>query len=61
MPRKGIEHAIRLLSRLQGDELGKYVMVVSHAAGDEGVEYRDMLVQLGKDQNVDIRWVDHRG
>ena len=37
--RKGIEHAIELLSRLGKDA----VLVISHASGDEGYEYEEHL------------------
>lgn len=37
--RKGIEHAIELLSRLGKDA----VLVISHASGDEGYEYEERL------------------
>ena len=37
--RKGIEHAIELISRLERDA----VLVISHASGDEGYEYEERL------------------
>ena len=37
--RKGIEHSIELLSRIQKDA----VLVISHASGDEGYEYEEHL------------------
>jgi glycosyltransferase involved in cell wall biosynthesis len=40
VPRKGIEHAIVFVRQL-GDPRCK--LVVSHEAGDEGLEYRNML------------------
>jgi glycosyltransferase involved in cell wall biosynthesis len=44
VPRKGIEHAIELVRGLQlrGRDC---VLLVSHEAGDEGFEYRDLLVE----------------
>ncbi len=56
VPRKGIEHAITLASRLSGD----VKLVISHEAGDEGFEYRDMLVQMAKNEGVDLRIVADR-
>lgn len=57
VPRKGIEHSIKLLESL-GDPRMK--LVVSHAAGDEGYEYQHMLVELARDSNVDLRIIDGR-
>ena len=44
VPRKGIHHAIDLVSRLQADGR-KVCLVISHDAGDEGMDYLDSLVQ----------------
>jgi len=59
VPRKGIEHAITLASRLK--EKGEKVkLVISHDAGDEGFEYRNMLVHMAEDEGVDLRIVADR-
>lgn len=55
VPRKGIEHAIELLHRL-GDPRNR--LVVSHEAGDEGLAYRDQLVDLARKAGVDLRLLD---
>lgn len=57
VPRKGIEHAIKLLEML-GDRRCK--LVISHAAGDEGFEYVNMLQELAHESNVDMRIVSDR-
>jgi glycosyltransferase involved in cell wall biosynthesis len=57
VPRKGIEHAIKLLEML-GDQRCK--LVISHAAGDEGFEYVNMLKELAHETNVDLRIVADR-
>lgn len=57
VPRKGIEHAIKLLEML-GDRRCK--LVISHAAGDEGFEYVNMLKELAHEANVDLRIVADR-
>jgi len=57
VPRKGIEHAIKLVSML-GDS--KYKLVVSHEAGDEGMEYFQALSQLAKESDVDMRFIATR-
>ncbi len=57
VPRKGIEHAIKLLSML-GDPRCK--LVISHDAGDEGFEYQHMLEHLADDEGVDLRIIADR-
>jgi len=57
VPRKGIEHSIKLLSLL-GEPRCK--LVVSHEAGDEGSEYQDLLADLAAEENVDLRFVSDR-
>ena len=57
VPRKGIEHAIKLVSMLD-DPRAK--LVVSHDAGDEGYEYQHMLERLAEDEGVDLRIVAKR-
>jgi glycosyltransferase involved in cell wall biosynthesis len=57
VPRKGIEHAIKLVSML-GDKRCK--LVVSHPAGDEGFEYKHMLEELAREDGVDIRFICDR-
>jgi glycosyltransferase involved in cell wall biosynthesis len=57
VPRKGIEHAIKLVQML-GDP--KYKLVISHAAGDEGMEYRHMLAEMAEEENVDLRFIETR-
>lgn len=52
--RKGIEHAIELVRRLD-DPRGK--LVVSHEAGDEGFEYAEWLKEDALSQGVDIRFI----
>ncbi len=55
--RKGIEHAIELVRRLKDP---KYKLVISHHAGDEGLEYQDFLVDYAASVGVDMRIVSHR-
>lgn len=57
VPRKGIEHAIKLVQML-GDP--KYKLVISHEAGDEGMEYMNMLRDLARESNVDLRFISTR-
>ena len=57
VPRKGIEHAIKLIAGLDDP---RYKLVVTHEAGDEGFDYRHRLEELAAEENVDIRFVDDR-
>jgi len=57
IPRKGIELAIELASRLD-DPRAK--LVITHEAGDEGMGYLDSLKKLADERNVDLRAVSHR-
>ncbi|TFH15140.1 MAG: glycosyltransferase [Lentisphaerales bacterium] len=54
VPRKGIEHAIAILSRLK-DQRCK--LIVSHESGDEGGSYVHALQDMARDAKVDMRLV----
>lgn len=56
IPRKGIELAIDLLAEV-GDP--RNVLVVTHAAGDEGYDYLRVLEARARQRAVDLRMVDH--
>lgn len=57
VPRKGIEHAIKLVGMLNNP---KCKLVISHDAGDEGYEYQSMLEELAQQEGVDLRIVADR-
>ena len=57
VPRKGIEHSISLVAQLNNP---KCKLVVTHASGDEGHEYRMALVEMAERQGVDLRFVADR-
>jgi len=57
VPRKGIGHAINLVQMLHNP---KCKLLVSHEAGDEGLEYRDMLAGFAQRSGVDLRFVATR-
>ncbi len=57
VPRKGIEHSIKLVEALKNP---RAKLVISHAAGDEGYEYRTMLSELAHDSGIDLRFIDDR-
>ncbi len=50
--RKGIEHAIELVRRLNDK---RYKLVISHEAGDEGFEYQQFLMDYAASVGVDMR------
>ena len=51
--RKGIEHAIELVSRLEM----KAKLVISHASGDEGYGYENRIREYSRLMNVDTVFV----
>jgi mannosylglucosylglycerate synthase len=57
VPRKGIEHAIKLVQLLDDP---RCKLVVSHEAGDEGYDYITMLSELAHEAGVDIRFFADR-
>ena len=54
--RKGIEHAIELVSRLER----KAVLVISHASGDEGYEYEQRVKEFADVMKIRALFVSHR-
>jgi len=50
--RKGIEHAIELIKRLNDPAVK---LVITHEAGDEGFEYAEWLKEYADEQGVDLR------
>lgn len=57
VPRKGIEHAISLISALKNP---KCILIITHESGDEGDEYQSALAEMAEHQNVDLRFVADR-
>lgn len=57
VPRKGIEHSINLLHRLNDP---RCKLVVSHPAGDEGSEYQYQLQELADSMGVKIYFFGDR-
>lgn len=55
--RKGIEHAIELVRRLN-DPRAK--LVISHPAGDEGSDYMQLLKERVHDAGIDVRFIADR-
>lgn len=57
VPRKGIEHAIKLVEMLDDP---RYKLIISHEAGDEGWEYHEMIGEMARESGIDVRFIDHR-
>ncbi len=57
VPRKGIEHAVKLVSMLKNS---RCKLVISHDAGDEGMEYKQMIEELAREEKVDVRFIGDR-
>jgi len=54
VPRKGIEHAIALIERLNDP---RCKLIVSHESGDEGDDYMRELKEMAEQEGVDLRFV----
>lgn len=54
VPRKGIEHAITIVSKLKDS---RCKLVVSHESGDEGHGYMESLKDHAADMGVDLRFI----
>ena len=57
VPRKGIEHSITLVQRLNDS---RCKLVISHAAGDEGDDYPEQMAELAQSEGVDLRFFGDR-
>ncbi len=57
VPRKGIETAIKLVGMLNDP---RCKLVISHEAGDEGIEYKHMIEELAHEEKVDLRFIASR-
>ncbi|MBI5691648.1 MAG: glycosyltransferase family 4 protein [Verrucomicrobia bacterium] len=57
VPRKGIEHAIELVRRLDDPRAR---LVISHPAGDEGSAYLTLLHDRIEDAGIDVRFIADR-
>lgn len=57
VPRKGIEHAIKLVGALKDP---RCKLVISHEGGDEGHSYQHMLMEMAHEEGVDLRLVADR-
>jgi glycosyltransferase involved in cell wall biosynthesis len=55
--RKGIEHAIDLVHELGNRH---FKLLISHEAGDEGVEYAEWLTDHARERGVDLRLISTR-
>ncbi len=53
VPRKGIEHSIRLVAELNDP---RCKLVVTHESGDEGMEYHNALSEMATNAGVDLRF-----
>lgn len=57
VPRKGIEHSISLVAALKNT---KCKLIISHASGDEGNDYKNALTEMAEQAGVDLRFTDDR-
>lgn len=57
VPRKGIEHAIRIVAGLNDP---RCKLVITHDAGDEGHDYKHMLQDLAREEGVELIFIADR-
>ena len=57
VPRKGIEHSIKLVAGIRNP---KCKLIVSHESGDEGEEYKNALMEMAEQDGVDVRFTSDR-
>ncbi len=57
VPRKGIEHSIRLMAAIKNP---RCKLVISHESGDEGEEYQHALQEMAENEGVDMRFTSDR-
>lgn len=57
VPRKGIEHAIRIVAELND---ARCKLVITHDAGDEGLDYKHMLQELAHTEGVELLFIADR-
>ncbi len=55
--RKGIEHAIKLVGMLNDP---RCKLVISHEAGDEGINYKHLIEEMAHEEGVDLRFIADR-
>jgi mannosylglucosylglycerate synthase len=56
IPRKGIEHAVELVARIGRPAR----LVISHASGDEGMDYEARIREFARLLDVDVIWAAER-
>ncbi|MFT4639798.1 MAG: glycosyltransferase involved in cell wall biosynthesis [Verrucomicrobiales bacterium] len=57
VPRKGIEHTIKLVGLLRDP---RYKIVISHDAGDEGYAYKTLLEEMAREEKVELLCISDR-
>ncbi len=56
VPRKGIEHSLSLLKRLNDP---RCKLIISHGSGDEGEDYPRQIAELARYEGVDVHFFGH--
>ncbi len=56
VPRKGIEHSLTLLKRLNDP---RCKLIISHGSGDEGEDYARQISELARYEGIDVHFFGH--
>jgi len=55
--RKGIEHSIDLVRRLDND---KIKLVITHSSSDEGLDYYNWIIDYAKREGIDVYYINNK-
>jgi mannosylglucosylglycerate synthase len=55
--RKGIEHSIDLVRRLNDPRIK---LVITHSSGDEGLEYQNWIVKTAREMSIPVFFINNR-
>jgi glycosyltransferase involved in cell wall biosynthesis len=55
--RKGIEHSIDLVRRLNDP---KIKLVITHSSGDEGLEYQNWIIKTASEKSIPVFFINNR-
>ncbi|TYB32127.1 MAG: glycosyltransferase family 4 protein [Candidatus Mcinerneyibacterium aminivorans] len=55
--RKGIEHSIDLVRRLENDNIK---LVITHSSSDEGLDYYNWIIDYAKREGIDVYYINNK-
>lgn len=55
--RKGIEHSIDLVRRMENDNIK---LVITHSSSDEGLDYYNWIIDYAKREGIDVYYINNK-